>query len=90
LGSKVFTDRPDGDQGGAGKCLLLAWGESEGVHFADALGDLGEPVENADAAFDDLALDVSFVRDADVVDEVLSYNHSVAADEAENPGHETI
>jgi hypothetical protein len=79
-----------GDQGGAGKCLLLAWGESEGVHFADALGDLGEPVEDVDAAFDDLALDVSFVGDADVVNEVLSYYHPVAANEAENSGHETI
>lgn len=79
-----------GDQGGAGKCLLLAWGESEGVHFADALGDLGEPVEDADATLDDLALDVSFVGDADVVDEVLSNYHAVATDEAENSGHEAV
>ena len=79
-----------GDQGGAGKCLLLAWGEPEGGHFADAFGNLGEPVEDTDATFDDLALDVSLVGDADVVDEVLSYNHAVAADEAENSGHEAI
>jgi hypothetical protein len=79
-----------GDQGGAGKCLLLAWGESEGVHFADALGNLGEPVEDADATLDDLALDVSFVGDADVVDKVLSYYHPVAANEAENSGHEAV
>ena len=79
-----------GYEGGAGECLLLAWGESEGGHFVDALGNLGEPVEDADATLDDLALDVSFVGDADVVDEVLSYNHSVAADEAENSGHEAV
>ena len=79
-----------GDQGGAGKCLLLAWGESEGGHFVDAFGNLGEPVQDADAAFDDLALDVSLVGDADVVDEVLSHYHAVTADEAENSGHEAI
>ena len=79
-----------GDQGGAGECLALAFGESEGGHFVYAFGNLGEPVEDADAAFDDLALDVSLVGDADVVDEVLSYDHSVATDEAENSGHEAI
>ena len=56
----------------------------------NAFGNLGEPVEDANTSLDDLARDVALVGNADVVDEVLSYNHPVAAHEPEDASHEPI
>lgn len=79
-----------GDECGGGEGALLACGELHAGHAADAFIDLGELFHEGDAAVDDLAGDIAFVRDADVFDHVLCDDEAVAADEAEDACHEAI